>query len=420
MSNDTLLSEYRAELDGIDAEMAILFEKRMNTVKNIAEYKKQNGIPVTDLKRENEMLNNNSQYVSEKNRVYYRDFLKSVTDNSKRFQSSQIGVLAVNGTPVYIDRGALEHIKDYIKTSRKAFVVTDSGVPEQYAETVAAQFESSFVFTFESGEKSKNTDTYLAIIKSLVDNKFTRSDVIVAVGGGVVGDIAGFAAATFMRGIAFVNIPTTLLSQVDSSIGGKNGVDFEAYKNQIGTFYRPEAIITDTALLETLSPRQIACGMAECIKIALTSDAGLFCELENGNADIGDIIRRCVSLKIQVVEADEKENGVRKMLNFGHTIGHAIESTQNENELLHGECVALGMLPMCSKAIRPRVKSVLEKYGLPTSVDIENGISDPLCHDKKCLTNCVCTVRVDIVGEYYFKNFDLSEIEGLFTEVYGL
>lgn len=420
MSNDTLLNGYRAELDGIDAEMAVLFEKRMNTVKNIAEYKKQNGIPVTDLKRENEMLNKNLQYVSEENRAYYRDFLESVTGVSKRRQHNGKGALTVNGTPVYIERGASVKLAQYININRRAFVITDSGVPEQYAKTVAAQFDSSFVFTLESGEKSKNTDTYLAIIKSLVDNSFTRGDVIVAVGGGVVGDIAGFAAATFMRGIAFVNIPTTLLSQVDSSVGGKNGVDFETYKNQIGTFYRPEAIITDPALLSTLSPRQKACGMAECIKIALTSDAELFCELENGNIEIEDIIRRCISLKIQVVEADEKENGVRKMLNFGHTVGHAIESMQSENGLLHGECVALGMLPVCSKEIRPRVKSVLEKYGLPTSTVIKDGISAALCHDKKLANNSICTVRVDRVGECVFLNSDVHEISDLFTEVYGL
>ncbi len=420
MSNDTLLNEYRAELDGIDAEMAVLFEKRMTTVKNIAEYKKQNGIPVTDTKRENEMLNKNLQYVSEENRAYYRDFLKSVTGISKHRQHNGNGALTVNGTPVYIERGASVKLAQYININRRAFVVTDSGVPEQYAKTVAAQFDSSFIFTLESGEKSKNTDTYLAIIKSLVDNKFTRSDVIVAVGGGVACDIAGFAAATFMRGIAFVNIPTTLLSQVDSSIGGKNGVDFETYKNQIGTFYRPEAIITDPALLSTLSPRQKACGMAECIKIALTSDAELFGKLENGNIGIDDIIRRCISIKIQVVEADEKENGVRKMLNFGHTLGHAIESMQGENGLLHGECVALGMLPMCSKEIRARVKSVLEKYNLPTSIRVEDGISVALYHDKKLAGNCVCTVRVDRVGEYVFRNSDVHEISDLFTEVYGL
>ena len=420
MSNDTLLNEYRAELDGIDAEMAVLFEKRMNTVKGIAEHKRQKGIPVTDLKRENEILSKNSSCVSEENRAYYRDFLESVMCISKRLQYNENGALTVNGTPVYIERGASAKLAQYININRRAFIVTDSGVPEQYAQTVAAQFASSFVFTFESGEKSKNTDTYLAVIKSLVDNSFTRSDVIVAVGGGVVGDVAGFAAATFMRGIAFVNIPTTLLSQVDSSIGGKNGVDFEAYKNQVGTFYRPEAIITDPALLSTLSPRQKACGMAECIKIALTSDAELFCELENGNIDIEDIIRRCVSLKIQVVEADEKENGLRKMLNFGHTLGHAIESMHGENGLLHGECVALGMLPMCSKGIRARVKSVLEKYNLPTSIRVEDGVSAALCHDKKLAGNCVCTVRVDRVGEYVFRNSDVHEISDLFTEVYGL
>ena len=420
MSNENLLNEYRAELDGIDAQMAVLFEKRMVVVGRVAEYKKQKGISVTDTKRESEMLNRNSQYVSECNRAYYRDFLKAVTDNSKRLQFSKNGSLTVNGTPVYIERGAITKLKKYINTDRRAFIVADSGIPRDYTDTVAAQFDSSFVFTFESGEKSKNTDTYLAIIKSLVDNSFTRSDVIVAVGGGVVGDVAGFAAATFMRGIAFVNIPTTLLSQVDSSIGGKNGVDFNSYKNQIGTFYRPEAVITDPDVLKTLSPRQFACGMAECIKIALTSDAALFCDLENGSISVDDIIRRCVSLKIKIVEADEKENGVRKMLNFGHTVGHAVESLQGENGLLHGECVALGMLPMCSPEIRPRVKSVLEKYGLPASADIKCGISDALCHDKKLADNSVCTVRVDTIGEYYFKNSDAQEISCLFTEVYGL
>lgn len=420
MQNDNLLDEYRASLDEIDAQMAQLFEKRMKTVAGIAAYKKENGLPVADSKREAEMLRKNSHLVDLSYRDYYAGFLNAVTGISKKLQRALNACLTVNGTPVYIERGASLQLNKYINTGRRAFIVTDSGVPSDYVKSVAAQFGSSFVFSFACGEASKSTETYLEIIKALSDNNFCRSDVVIAVGGGVAGDIAGFAASTYMRGLPFVNIPTTLLSQVDSSIGGKTGVDFNSYKNQIGTFYRPEAVITDPALLETLSPRQFACGMAECIKIALTCDGDLFNALENGNVPVDEIIRRCVLLKIGTVEADEKENGIRRLLNFGHTIGHAVESLQSENGLLHGECVAIGMLAMCSRDIRPRLEKVLKKYRLPT--DIENGsdIVNALLHDKKSANGRICTVRVEKIGEYIFKDSDVDEMVDLFKEAYGL
>ncbi len=420
MHNDKLLDEYRASLDEIDEQMAKLFEERMKTVGVIAAYKKENGLPVADSKREAEMLRKNSHIVDAPYRDYYAGFLRSVTGLSKDFQRELNACLTANGAPVYIERGASVRLNKYINTGRRAFIVTDSGVPSDYVKSVAAQFASSFVFTFNSGEASKNTETYFQIIKALSDNNFCRADVVAAVGGGVAGDIAGFAASTYMRGLPFVNIPTTLLAQVDSSIGGKTGIDFNSYKNQIGTFYRPEAVITDPALLETLSPRQFACGMAECIKIALTCDGDLFTSLENGDIPVDEIIRRCVLLKIKTVEADEKENGIRKLLNFGHTIGHAVESLQGENGLLHGECVAVGMLPMCSCEIRPRLERVLKKYCLPTEIKDGADIVNALLHDKKSENGSICTVRVEKCGEYIFKNSDVDEIVDLFKEVYGL
>ncbi|MBE6806485.1 MAG: 3-dehydroquinate synthase [Ruminococcaceae bacterium] len=322
---------------------------------------------------------------------------------------------------IHIERGLLQHAGEMINLERKVLVITDTGVPEEYAMTVASQCAEAVVFVFEQGELSKNMDTYTGILQTLTENEFTRTDCVVAVGGGVVGDMAGFAAATYMRGLDFYNVPTTVLSQVDSSVGGKTAIDFMGYKNLVGAFYPPKAVLIDPEVLRTLPQRQVSNGLAEAIKMALTHSSELFELLENKDLDdtlLEEIICRAIQIKKQVVEADEYEAGQRKVLNFGHTLGHGIEAVTN---LYHGECVALGMLPMCSEAIRPRLIKVLERLNLPTTVVCNAGAVTEACHhDKKLSADTVTLVFVPAIGEYELKTIPLQEFEQTIQEVLEL
>ncbi|MDO5479698.1 MAG: 3-dehydroquinate synthase family protein, partial [Clostridia bacterium] len=215
---------------------------------------------------------------------------------------------------------------------------------------------------FPQGEENKNFETYKTVLSALTENGFTRTDCVVAVGGGVVGDLAGFAASSYMRGIDFYNIPTTVLSQIDSSIGGKTAIDFYGYKNIIGAFHQPKKVIIDADVTKTLTKRQIVSGLAEAVKMAATSDKELFSIFENGDYEehFDEIIEKSLMIKKAVVEEDVDEKGLRKVLNFGHTVGHAIESNAGLGRFYHGECVALGMLYMADKEAKERIINVLK------------------------------------------------------------
>lgn len=304
---------------------------------------------------------------------------------------------------IYLERGSLKKAGEYLNLNRRTFIVTDSGVPADYAKTVAEQSKSPVIVTVKEGEPSKCFDTYKYLLSEMVKNGFTRSDCVVAVGGGVVGDMAGFAAASYMRGIDFYNIPTTVLSQVDSSVGGKVAIDFEGYKNLVGAFYPPKAVIIDSGTLKTLPERQISNGLAESVKMSLTSDKELFriFEEEDIKSNIDTIIERSLKIKRDVVEKDEKEGGLRKILNFGHTLAHAIESENDMQNLYHGECVALGMIPMCSAAVRERLIPVLKKLNLPTSTDFDTDtLISAMRHDKKLMGDDITVIFVPEVGKY--------------------
>lgn len=320
---------------------------------------------------------------------------------------------------IVIQRGGLHRVGEIFDLNRKVLVVSDSGVPEEYGMTVASQCDEAVLFVFEQGETSKNMDTYSGILSTLVDNCFTRTDCIVAVGGGVVGDMAGFAAATYMRGIDFYNIPTTVLSQVDSSIGGKTAIDFAGYKNLVGAFYPPRGVLIDSDVLHTLPQRQIANGMAEAIKMALTHDGELFSLLEQTDTVTDEILYRALSIKKQVVEADEHETGLRKVLNFGHTLGHAIESVETPS-FYHGECVALGMVPMCAPAVRERLIPLLKKWGLPSvyAGDL-TAVVEACRHDKKVDGDAITVILVSEVGSFEMRSLSFAEYKALIREVTG-
>ncbi|MBE7040707.1 MAG: 3-dehydroquinate synthase [Ruminococcaceae bacterium] len=314
---------------------------------------------------------------------------------------------------ILVERGILKDAGKHLNLNRRVLIVTDSGVPEGYAKTVAAQCKTPVICTVSSGEGSKSLAVFGELLQKMLDNSFSRKDCVVAVGGGVVGDLSGFVASAYMRGVDFYNIPTTLLSQIDSSIGGKTAINFGNVKNIVGTFYQPKKVLIDPELLDTLPDRQIANGLAEAVKMALTSDKELFDIFENGDIknSIDEIIIRSLNIKKNVVEQDEKEAGLRKILNFGHTVGHGIESSENMSELYHGECVALGLIPMCDEAIRPRIIAVLKKCNLYNKITYDwDKIAEAAFHDKKADGDSVTVTTVPAVGSFELTTMKSSDV----------
>ncbi len=332
--------------------------------------------------------------------------------------------LGSRGYDIIIKRGALARAGSLGNLARKVLVVTDDGVPAQYAKSLLAQCPDGHLFVVPQGEASKSTAHWQAIQQELLRLGFGRTDAVAAVGGGVVGDLAGFAAATYMRGIAFFQFPTTTLAQVDSSVGGKVAVDLDGVKNIVGAFHQPELVVVDPDTLATLPARHFANGMAEALKTALIGSGELFSILENttfygadGKIDVAsDELERILYLslryKMGVVERDETEQGERKLLNFGHTIGHGIEAAGGLGGLLHGECVALGMLPMIeSKTLCRRTRAVMKKLGLPLSQPYSpDEILKYIRSDKKRDADRYTIVRVKQAGQGYLETVGFDEI----------
>ncbi len=326
---------------------------------------------------------------------------------------------------IVLERGALKNACETLKIrekdkNRKILILTDDGVPKEYVMVLAESCETDSILTIPQGEASKNFDMLQTVLERMLTEGFARKDCVVALGGGVIGDLAGFAAACYMRGIDFYNIPTTLLSQVDSSVGGKTAIDFCGIKNIVGAFHQPRGVLIDPSLLETLDKRQFACGAAEIIKMALTSDAMLFERIEAEGIspeNIEEIIEAALRIKIDIVEKDEKEAGLRRALNFGHTLGHGIESC---TDFLHGEAVALGMLPMCESGMRNRLIEVLKHADLPTECKAEaEKVIEITMHDKKSEGNAVRTVHVDRPGSFRFEKHTRDELRALYMEVFS-
>lgn len=320
---------------------------------------------------------------------------------------------ALGGYTITLERGALQQAGKWMDLQRKVLIVTDDGVPELYAQTVAKQCKQAVVVTLPQGERTKCMSSFEKILKKMVEEEFTRSDCAVAVGGGVVGDLTGFVAACYMRGIDFYNIPTTVLSQVDSSIGGKTAVDFEGYKNIVGAFWQPKAVLIDPDTLATLPSRQISNGLAEALKMAMTSDSELFELFEAGKelSEIDTVIEKAIAVKRFVVEQDEKENGLRKILNFGHTLAHGIESEEDMERYYHGECVALGMLPMCDDTVRKRVLPILHRMGLPTVFDGDiEAVIGAMRHDKKRNGDSITVVYVPEIGSFEMRQMHIDAL----------
>ena len=362
---------------------------------------------------------------------------------------------------IVLERGCLARAADYLDLNRKVLIVTDDGVPARYAACVEAACKEPVVCTIPGGEDHKTLETYKKLLSLMLAQGFGRKDCVVAVGGGICGDLAGFTAASYMRGVDFYNIPTTLLSQVDSSIGGKTAVNLDGIKNVVGAFYQPRKVLIDPEVLNTLPRRQIAAGLAEALKMAATFDPALFELFEQaprlpdslvpGQEEVRDkpddknmtdgnvrsnqitrsgenvqsganswsdgnmidrIIESSLRIKGRVVEEDEKEQGLRRVLNFGHTIGHGIESRCLDGSLYHGECVALGMLPMSGPAVRGRLIPIYEKLGLPVTCSMEpEAVYQAIAHDKKAEGGMIRIICCDRIGSYEIKKVNLSELK---------
>ena len=314
---------------------------------------------------------------------------------------------------VIIQRNIINNVSEYLSLQRKVLILTDDGVPSEYVLKISSQCLNPIIVTVKQGEQSKNIDNYQLVMKTLIEHGFTRTDCLVSIGGGVVGDLGGFISSTYMRGIDFYNIPTTLLSQVDSSIGGKTAIDYNGIKNIIGSFYTPKCVLIDPNTLKTLDKRQLHAGLVEAIKMACTCSSSLFeiiSKSKNLENDIDEIIFQSLQIKQKIVEEDLEEKGLRRVLNFGHTLGHIIESASNYN-LLHGECVGIGMLSFSSDKARKQIKKLLKKYNLPTSYVLSlKDIEEYLIHDKKKTGDYIWIVSVENIGSYELKKIKIDEL----------
>lgn len=322
--------------------------------------------------------------------------------------------LGKNSYNIEIQRGNLNKAGQILNLNRKVMIITDAGVPIKYAEIVAEQCKEAYIKVVPQGEGSKSLQTAEEILTKMLSHQFSRKDCVVSVGGGVVGDLGGFVASLYMRGIDFYNVPTTVLSQVDSSIGGKTAVNLAGIKNIIGAFYQPKAVLIDPDTLDTLSERQIVNGLFEVIKMGATNDKELFDLFLYGDwkEKIDFIIERALYVKKYVVEQDEKESHLRKILNFGHTIGHGFESAAH-GRYLHGECVALGMLYMSSEDVQEQLCEIYEKLGFVVpefyTFNMEE-VKEAVMHDKKASNENCSIVFVSEIGKGIIEEWTMEEV----------
>lgn len=333
---------------------------------------------------------------------------------------------------IVIQKDLKDYFGEYIKTvfsEKKIAIITDDNLRDIYGDAMCENIESQGfevrIISVKPGEKSKYFSKLPDIYNELLDFKLTRSDLIIALGGGVVGDLAGFVSSTFLRGISYIQIPTSLLAQVDSSVGGKVAVNLERGKNLVGSFYHPELVLIDPNMLGTLPERYFDDGLGEVIKYGCIKSKKLFERLEGFEnkedlkENIGEIIYECCNIKREIVENDEKDLGERMLLNFGHTLGHAIEKVYNYETYSHGEAVSIGM-NMISKisehrgltkdGVAKRIENLLKKYGLNTDVNFKdkNLAKEAIKLDKKNLNGKLNVILLKDIGEGYIYNTDVE------------
>ena len=336
---------------------------------------------------------------------------------------------------ILIEHGIIDHAGDYIRPLTKAIravIISDTNVSPIYSQRVKNSLEKNgfetSVFVFQAGESSKRLSTIENMYTHLFERNVTRTDIIIALGGGVTGDMAGFAAATYLRGIDFVQIPTSLLAQVDSSVGGKTAVDLPTGKNLVGAFWQPILVLIDPDTLNTLPEKFFKDGLGEVVKYGCIRSKSLFEKLENENAKdfIDDIIFECVSIKRDVVEHDERDTGERAILNFGHTLGHALEKLNNYTNLTHGEAVSAGsaIITRISEnhglteiGTAQRIENLLKKYDLPINSDFPlSDIVNATRVDKKSTGKSIKFVFLKEIGECFVQKINTAD----FGEFFGV
>ena len=315
-----------------------------------------------------------------------------------------INIESKNGNyRIVIESGLLNHVQDFLDVDKTYIIITDDMIPTLYINQLISSLNKYMIIKFPAGEQSKSLKEYQKIISIMQENNVSRDACIIALGGGVTGDLSGFIASTYMRGIDYIQIPTSLLAQIDSSVGGKVAINTELAKNSIGQFYSPSLVLIDPITLQTLDERQFNNGMAEMIKYGMIHSLNLFEEIETQNIkdNLEHFIYESLSIKRYYVENDEFDHSIRQILNFGHTFGHAYESLYRYEKYLHGEAVALGMLKVCNNYdVRRRLIAVLKKYNLP----IEDSASDLdlipyIKNDKKNTSNYLNLIIVDKIGK---------------------
>ena len=337
--------------------------------------------------------------------------------------------LKENSYPIYIENGILTKSGEYISQifkGQKIMIVSDDNVFPLYGQQVIdslRDYECHFL-VLPHGEPTKSFQSLPKIYTAMLDAKLTRSDLVIALGGGVIGDLAGFAAASYLRGIKLVQIPTSLLAQVDSSVGGKVAVDLPQGKNLVGAFYQPKMVLIDPDVLNTLPEHFIKDGMGEVIKYGCIKDAGLFDRLcahssfENLKPELSEIIARCVDIKRIVVEADQFDTGERMLLNFGHTLAHTIEQHYNYERESHGEAVGIGMYQITRMSeekgltisgCSDQIKKALDIYGLPSSCGLPVAdLTKAITLDKKNLNGNLNVILLKEIGDSYVYPTDIS------------
>jgi 3-dehydroquinate synthase len=310
-------------------------------------------------------------------------------------------------------RNILQDINSYYDfSSKKVLVVSDDNIPFRYLEALKKVISFTYLI-LPHGEKTKDITHFLEIQNQLLEQEFSRKDVIIALGGGVISDLVGFVASTYKRGIDFINIPTSTLAMIDASIGGKTAIDFQGVKNIIGTFYQPKLVLIDFDLLSSLPIRQFNNGLVEALKASYIYDPTILDLFENIPQNLEEIIIRSIKVKKYFVENDEKETSIRKILNFGHTFGHGFESYfALSNTLYHGEAVGIGMLLLVKD--KEKMLTYLQKLDISLNEDYdENQIIEFIKNDKKKTNNTISLILVDHIGEAYIKETTFDELKNI-------
>lgn len=325
--------------------------------------------------------------------------------------------LEVNTNQIYdilLGHNIISNLKDYVDKNKQILIIMDDNIPVRYMESIKNSLDNNiYSFVIRHGENNKSFSNYQNILNYLLDLNFTRDDMIINLGGGVVSDLGGFIASTYKRGIKYINIPTTTLSMVDSSIGGKVAINYSGYKNVIGSFYEPYLVIIDIELLKTLDERNYYNGLVEALKMSLLDSKDFFELFKDLHQNLDDIIYKSLMFKKRIIEEDEKDLGIRRILNFGHTLGHAIEA-KYINKIYHGEAVGYGMLPFIDNLnLRSQVQTILQKMNINIDEARYHNLKEYIKQDKKNNFEkdklYVNVIKLKDIGNPYIEKIDIEQ-----------